>query len=65
MEERDLYVELMDNKRDKLLSTFAELEKCKGMVPLQLLQYAVGVLGWLSSAIPISRPWLAMLWAVI
>ena len=60
-----LQVELAPSKATKLVATFEELEECKGMVPLQLLQYAVGVLGWLSSAIPISRPWLAMLWAVI
>lgn len=64
-EARSLQVELAPAKATKLLTTFEELEACRGMVPLQLLQYAVGVLGWLSSAIPMSRPWLAMLWAVI
>ena len=60
-----LQVELAPAKVQKLLDTFNELEARRGVVPLQLLQYAVGVLGWLSSAIPLSRPWLAMLWAVI
>ena len=44
----DLQVELADNKKEKLLATFKELEDCKGLIPLHLLQYAVGVLGWLS-----------------
>lgn len=62
---RDLLVELAPSKRDKLMSTLQELDACRGMVPIHLLQYAVGVLGWLSSAIPLARPWLAMLWAAI
>ena len=61
----DLHVELADAKRDKLLQVFDQLEQSRGMMPLQLLQYAVGVLGWLSSAIPAARPWLAILWSVI
>ena len=62
---RSLQVELAPSKAQKLMETFKELDECHGMVPLHLLQYAVGVLGWLSSAIPLARPWLAMLWAVI
>ena len=61
----DLTVRLTDSKRKKLLDTLAEIGKHKGVFPLKLLQYAVGVLGWVSSVVPLARPWLAMLWAAI
>ena len=61
----DLQVELADAKRDKLLATLEELSRCRGVMPLHLLRYAVGVLGWLSSAVPAARPWLSMLWAAV
>ena len=64
-EHLDLHVELADAKRAKLLQVFDQLEQCRGVVPLHLLQYSVGVLGWLSSAIPAARPWLSILWSVI
>ena len=35
----------------------------KGMIPLRLLVYATGVIGWASSVMPSTRPWLAMLYA--
>ena len=60
-EHLDLHVELADAKRAKLLQVFDQLEQCRGVVPLHLLQYSVGVLGWLSSAIPAARPWLSIL----
>lgn len=34
-----------------------------GMIPLRLLTYATGVIGWASSVMPTTRPWLAMLCA--
>ena len=61
----DLTVRLTDSKRKKLLDTLEEIGKHKGVFPLKLLQYAVGVLGWVSSVVPLARPWLAMLWAAI
>ena len=61
----ELRVQLADSKKEKLLEVFAEVEAYRGMVPLYLLQYAVGVLGWLSSAVPVARPWMAMIWAAI
>ena len=33
------------------------------MIPVRTLQYAAGVLGWLSSIAPAARPWMAMIWA--
>ena len=32
---------------------------------MKTLQHAVGILGWLSSVVPIARPWLSMLWAAL
>ena len=60
----DVTVCLLDSKRKKLLDTLEEIGKHKGEFPLRLLQYAVGVLGWVSSVVPLARPWLAM-WAAI
>ena len=61
----DLTVTLTESKRQKLLDAFHQIEQCKGMIHSKLLQYVVGVLGWVSSVIPIARPWLAMLWAAL
>ena len=61
----DMQVELAESKKQKLLDVFEQLEQNHGMIPLHLVQYAVGVLGWLSSAIPAARPWMAMLWAAL
>ena len=63
--ESDLRVELTAQKQAKLEEVFEKILACKGVVPVHILQYAVGVLGWMTSAISISRPWLAMLWAAI
>ena len=54
-----------DAKKAKLLDTLEELRSCRGVMPIRLLRYAVGVLGWLSSAVPAARPWLSMIWAAI
>ena len=62
---KDLAVKLSEPKRLKLTQAFDEISRCKGVVPMQLLQYSAGVLGWLSSAVPITRPWMAMIWAAI
>ena len=61
----DLLVQLADAKKAKLLDTLEELRSCRGVMPIRLLRYAVGVLGWLSSAVPAARPWLSMIWAAI
>ena len=62
---RDLRVVLTDQKQQRLSEVFNNILDCKGVIPLHLLQYAVGVLGWVTSAIPAARPWLAMVWAAI
>ena len=62
---KDLVVRLSEPKRLKLTQVFDEISECKGVVPMQLLQYSAGVLGWLSSAVPVTRPWMAMIWAAI
>ena len=61
----DVTVQLTDQKRKKLMEVFDQLLQCKGVLPLKLLQLAVGVIGWASSVMPMSRPWLAMLWAAV
>lgn len=60
-----LTVTLAESKRKKLADTISELQACKGMIPLQKLQLATGILGWVTSAIPSARPWLAMMWAAL
>ena len=42
-----------------------DISSRRGMVPPHLLEHAVGILDWVTSAIPGARPWLAMLWAAI
>lgn len=64
-ENRDLRVVLTEQKQQRLMEVFDNILACKGVIPLHLLQYAVGVLGWVTSAIPAARPWLAMVWAAI
>ncbi|CAE7281168.1 Kcnh1, partial [Symbiodinium necroappetens] len=61
----DMMVQLTQAKRDKLLSVFDQIAQYKGVFPLKLLQYAAGVLGWVSSVMPLARPYLAMIWAAI
>ena len=58
-------VKLMEAKLVKLKETIDDLLQSKGMVPLQKLQLAVGILGWVTSAMPVARPFVAMLWAAI
>ena len=64
-EGKDLTVQLTEQKRSKLQQVFEDILKSKGVVAVQKLQYAVGVLGWLTSAVPVARPWMAMLWAAL
>ena len=64
-ESKDLVVRLSEPKRVKLGQVFDDIAGCKGVIPMHLLQYAAGVLGWLSSAVPATRPWMAMIWAAI
>lgn len=59
----DVVVRLAQPKREKLLQVFEDMLACKGMIPLRLLTYATGVIGWASSVMPATRPWLAMLYA--
>lgn len=61
----DMTVRLTESKRQKLLDLLTQIRSSHGVFPLKLLQHAVGILGWLSSVVPISRPWLAMLWAAL
>ena len=58
-------VRLMEGKLLKLRELILDLRQCKGVVPLQKLQLAVGILGWVTSAMPMARPFVAMLWAAI
>ena len=58
-------MELTNSKKQKLLETLSEIQQCKGVIPIKLLQYSAGILGWVTSAIPVARPWLAMIWAAI
>lgn len=50
-------------KRKKLQGTLEQLLAYKGMMPLRLLQQAIGVLGWASSILMAARPWLSTLCA--
>lgn len=59
-----LVVSLSEAKTTKLHEVLSSLME-KSVFPISQLQYAVGVLGWLSSIIPIARPWLSMLWAAL
>lgn len=58
---QDLIVKLSEEKSMKLRHTLEELV-VRPVIPLRKLQHAAGVLGWLSSIIPVARPWVAMLW---
>lgn len=58
-------VRLMESKLQKLKEVIEELRASKGLVSLQKLQLAVGILGWVTSAMPMARPFVAMLWAAI
>ena len=44
----DLKVELTAEKRSKLLAVIDDISERKGMVPLQTLEHAVGILGWVT-----------------
>lgn len=59
----DITVRMAESKRQKLMETFKELMACAGMIPLWQLRYATGVIGWASSIVASTRPWLAMLYA--
>ena len=61
----DLVVRMTQAKRHRLMELFAEIRSYKGVLPLKLLETATGILGWISSVMPLARPYLAMLWAVI
>ena len=60
-----LRVQLPEAKRQRMKELFAEIRQYKGVFPLKLLQNTVGILGWLSSVVPLVRPWMAVLWAAI
>ncbi len=53
----DFKVELMAEKGSNMVAAINDFSDRKGMVPLQLLEHAVGVLGWVTSVIPGARPW--------
>ena len=63
--EGDVIVRMAESKRTKLLELFEELISYPGMVPLRRLQYATGVIGWASSILASTRPWLSMLYAAV
>ena len=62
---KDLRVELTAAKKEKLLAVLQEIQQCRGVIPVSLLQHSSGILGRVKSAIPLARPWLAMIWAAI
>ncbi|CAK9112875.1 unnamed protein product [Durusdinium trenchii] len=64
-QERRLSVQLMKAKQAKLVQVLNDLLQCKGVLPLKSLQLAVGILGWVTSALPLARPFVAMIWAAI
>ena len=51
-----LEVTLSEAKTRKLLDLLEELLQVKGMVATAKLEHAAGVLGWVSSIIPVARP---------
>lgn len=55
-----LHVQLSEEKTAKLKETLDSL-LAQPVIPVKTLQYAAGVLGWLSSIVPIARPWMSML----
>ena len=62
---RDLRVELPEEKIAKILSAFNEIRNHKGVFPTRLLESTVGLLSWASSIIPLARPWTAGLWSAL
>ena len=61
----NITVKLMQHKYLKLKQVVESLAAQKGMLPMSKLQLAVGILGWITSAMPMARPFVAMLWAAI
>lgn len=63
--QQQIVIRLMEAKRVKLQTVIDDMLKSQGMVPLAKLQLAAGILGWVTSAMPLARPFVAMLWAAI
>ena len=64
-EGRNFIVQLKEDKKVKLEAVISDLCSYKGVMPLKQLQLAVGILGWITSAMPLARPFVAMIWAAI
>lgn len=60
-----IQVQLMEAKKEKLKAVVDDLISHKGVLPLAKLQLAVGILGWITSSMPMARPFVAMIWAAI
>ena len=59
-----LHVALSEDKTSKLLEILSSLVE-KPLIPIKQLQHAAGLLGWMSSIIPLARPWMSMVWAAL
>ena len=57
-------IQLSDEKSTKLSEVLDELLS-SSVIPVSKLQYAAGVLGWLSSIVPAARPWMSMIWGAL
>lgn len=62
---RNLRVSLPEDKTCKILQAFEDIENCKGVVPIKLLEHVTGIMAWVANIIPIARPWTSMLWAAV
>lgn len=56
---------LPEDKTCKILQAFEDIENCKGVVPIKLLEHVTGIMAWVANIIPIARPWTSMLWAAV
>ena len=59
-----LRVNLTPDKTHAMLELL-ELLASEPVIAVSKLQHACGILGWLSSIIPVARPWMGMLYAVL
>ena len=56
---------LAQDKATKLQTTLEELLDHKGVIAVQKLRSAAGLLGWLTSIVKHARPWVGMIWGSI
>eukprot|EP00438_Fugacium_kawagutii_P006495 Skav236810 [mRNA] locus=scaffold80:84417:96749:+ [translate_table: standard] len=62
---RTLRVALPEDKTTKVLTVLKDVQACKGMISISVLESTTGLMAWIANIIPLARPWTAMLWAAL